>query len=266
MHHCIASAGGTTALDSAKAASFMDFSLSNIQAWNVLILPKLAEPGVQHIDALADEQEQKTGGKPGIHPMAKENVMKFPILIAASVLYASPLWAQMPAAAGPAVNEESAHYGWAAVLRVDPVYDEQAAAAAVTTAAPQQECWEEQVPVGAGSSADIGSGRRTVATMIGAVVGGLLGNQVGKGDGRSAATVAGVVAGGIVGNQVATERPQYTTQRRCRPKMSGVGAAGARHVVGYDVEYRYRGEVFTSRLAYDPGDRMRVKVSVTPAE
>jgi uncharacterized protein YcfJ len=189
--------------------------------------------------------------------------MKFPILIAAFLLCAGPLSAQVPAAAAPAVSEESAHFGWAAVLRVDPVYDEPIAGAEASTTA-QQECWEEQVPVGAGAGVDASSGRRTVATMIGAVVGGLLGNQVGKGDGRDAATVAGVVAGGVVGSHVAAERPQYTTQRRCRPATGG--SSVPRHVVAYDVEYRYRGEVFTSRLAYDPGDRMRVKVSVTPAE
>jgi outer membrane lipoprotein SlyB len=33
------------------------------------------------------------------------------------------------------------------------------------------------------------------------VAGGVLGNQVGKGNGRKAATVAGAVAGGVVGNQ-----------------------------------------------------------------
>ena len=186
--------------------------------------------------------------------------MKFPILMAALLLCAGPLSAQTPAA--PAPGEESAHYGWAAVLRVDPVYDEAAAEAA--SAPPQQECWEEQVPVGTDAGADANQSRRTIATMIGAVVGGLLGNQVGKGDGRRAATVAGAVAGGVVGNQAASpDRPQYTTQRHCRPAGS---ASGPRHVVAYDVEYRYRGEVFTSRLNYDPGDRMRVKISVTPAE
>lgn len=193
------------------------------------------------------------------------DVMKFQILIAAVLLCAGPLSAQTPAGPVAAPNDENAaHYGWAAVLRVDPVYDE---VVADNSATPQQECWEEQVPVGAESGAnnDSGGGRRTVATMIGAVVGGLLGNQVGKGDGRRAATVAGAVAGGVVGNQVAADgRPQYTTQRRCRP--STASTPGPRHVVAYDVEYRYRGDVFTSRLAYDPGDRMRVKVSVTPAE
>jgi hypothetical protein len=36
--------------------------------------------------------------------------------------------------------------------------------------------------------------------------------------------------------------------------------------VGYNVEYRYRGEVYMSQLSYDPGDRLRVRVSVTPAD
>lgn len=39
-------------------------------------------------------------------------------------------------------------------------------------------------------------------TAVGAVVGGLLGNQVGGGSGRNAATVIGAIAGGAAGNQV----------------------------------------------------------------
>ena len=39
-------------------------------------------------------------------------------------------------------------------------------------------------------------------TAVGAIVGGALGNQVGKGDGRKAATVVGVVGGAVVGNEI----------------------------------------------------------------
>ena len=39
-------------------------------------------------------------------------------------------------------------------------------------------------------------------TVLGAIVGGALGNQVGKGDGRKAATIAGAVAGGAIGHNV----------------------------------------------------------------
>ena len=42
-----------------------------------------------------------------------------------------------------------------------------------------------------------------VGIGIGAVVGGLLGNQVGSGDGKTLATVAGAVGGAYVGNEIA---------------------------------------------------------------
>ena len=41
-----------------------------------------------------------------------------------------------------------------------------------------------------------------VGVLGGAVVGGLLGNQVGKGNGKTLATVGGAVAGGFAGNEV----------------------------------------------------------------
>lgn len=41
-----------------------------------------------------------------------------------------------------------------------------------------------------------------VGTVIGAVVGGLLGHQVGKGNGKTAATVAGAVGGGFAGHAI----------------------------------------------------------------
>lgn len=43
---------------------------------------------------------------------------------------------------------------------------------------------------------------RIAGTATGAVIGGLLGNQVGKGNGRKLATVGGAVAGGMVGRHV----------------------------------------------------------------
>ena len=42
---------------------------------------------------------------------------------------------------------------------------------------------------------------------VGAVVGGLLGNQVGGGNGKTLATIAGAVGGGYVGNEIAKRNP-----------------------------------------------------------
>ena len=53
----------------------------------------------------------------------------------------------------------------------------------------------------------------------GAVVGGLLGNQIGKGSGRTVATVGGAVAGGYVGNEVqksASSKMVWVTEVRMK--------------------------------------------------
>jgi uncharacterized protein YcfJ len=47
-----------------------------------------------------------------------------------------------------------------------------------------------------------------VGMGIGAVVGGLLGNQVGSGNGRKLATIAGAIGGGYAGNEIAKRNQQ----------------------------------------------------------
>lgn len=53
---------------------------------------------------------------------------------------------------------------------------------------------------------------------IGAVAGGVLGNQVGGGKGRTLATVAGAVGGGYAGKKIQENRQSKNThvERRCR--------------------------------------------------
>ena len=166
-------------------------------------------------------------------------------LIAATLLFCGAVHAEPPA--------ESIHYGWADVLRVDPVYDDQATAT-------HEECYDEQVPVQAQDSHAGGA-------VVGAIVGGVLGHQVGKGGGRTAATAAGAAAGAVVGNNLAaqSDRNGYVTERHCRA-VAGDAKVGERRIAGYDVEYRYRGELYTARMSYDPGDRIRVRITVTPAD
>jgi uncharacterized protein YcfJ len=186
----------------------------------------------------------------------------FSILAFGMMLFASSSFAQSQAhAANAAARDDNSRYGWADVLRVDPVYDEAPANQ------PTQPCYEEQVPLRTTPSED-DSGKRTAGGVIGAIVGGILGHQIGKGDGRKVATAGGVVAGAVVGSNVAADNdrerddaPKYTIERRCPGSDSG-----PRHIAAYDVEYRYRGDVYTSRLGYDPGDRIRVRVNVTPAD
>ena len=46
-----------------------------------------------------------------------------------------------------------------------------------------------------------------VGIGVGAVVGGLLGNQIGGGNGKTLATIAGAVGGGYLGNEIAKRNP-----------------------------------------------------------
>jgi outer membrane lipoprotein SlyB len=54
--------------------------------------------------------------------------------------------------------------------------------------------------------------------VTGAVLGGVLGNQVGGGNGRKLATVAGAVGGGYAGNEV-EKRARGTTTYQVRVRM-----------------------------------------------
>ncbi len=60
---------------------------------------------------------------------------------------------------------------------------------------------------------------RITGTATGAVIGGLLGNQVGGGNGKKLATVAGAVAGGAAGRQIQGNQQQKNgdrvVERRC---------------------------------------------------
>ncbi len=154
--------------------------------------------------------------------------------------------------APPPADTGNVHFAWANVTRVNPVYQ------MVQVANPHQQCYQQPVVHEEG-------GNNTAGTLLGAVIGGVLGNTVGKGDGRKAATVAGAVVGGAVGNRVASrnDRVVQDSVTHCQPVNE---VSEERRIVGYDVEYRYRGQVYTSRLDYDPGTRLRVRVSVTPAD
>lgn len=58
------------------------------------------------------------------------------------------------------------------------------------------------VALGLAACGPNGPNKSETGLAVGAVAGGILGNQVGKGTGRTLATVAGAVVGGVVGHQI----------------------------------------------------------------
>jgi uncharacterized protein YcfJ len=138
---------------------------------------------------------------------------------------------------------------YARVVRVSPQYEQ--------VNQPMQECRTDYVQTTQQQQRGVGG------SIIGGIAGGLLGNQVGGGNGRTVATAAGAIVGAVVGdrmentgnNAVVTEQPV----RQCRTVDNWQTRTN-----GYAVTYEYHGHTYTSVMPYDPGERMRVKVAVTP--
>jgi uncharacterized protein YcfJ len=112
---------------------------------------------------------------------------------------AQPLGHQV--AAAPAVHSEGTkhktvvHHHQVQHAKAQPV-QQFSQAPAYQPAAPAYQ--QQPAPVAHNSAIGIG---------VGAVVGGLLGNQVGGGNGRTLATIAGAVGGGYLGNEIAKRNP-----------------------------------------------------------
>jgi uncharacterized protein YcfJ len=141
-----------------------------------------------------------------------------------------------------------------------PVYDarrrpgEQLYSARVTdvravVGASGQRCWVErqEVPAERGSA-------NVPGAIAGAVIGGILGHQVGGGSGRDVATVGGVVAGAAIGANVGrADRPaELRDVQRC------TSVPGQARPDYWDVSYDFRGTEHHVQMATPPGPTITV--------
>lgn len=122
---------------------------------------------------------------------------------------------------------------------------------------PRQECYTEYVNVQTQQRNSAGGG------IVGGVVGGLLGSQVGGGSGKTAATAVGAITGAIVGDRLDNQGNVVTTTQQpvnqCR-----IVDNWQQRTNGYLVTYEYRGLTQSAVLPYDPGQNLRLRVSLTP--
>ncbi|MCX7192753.1 MAG: glycine zipper 2TM domain-containing protein [Proteobacteria bacterium] len=116
---------------------------------------------------------------------------------------------------------------------------------------PRRDCSTENVQ-SAPKERSMGGG------IVGGIAGGLLGSQVGAGNGRTAATAAGAIAGVLVGDRIANQdQPGSQQIEHCRD------IDNYRDVIkGYTVTYRYNGQEATTTMPYQPGDTVKVGISL----
>ena len=155
---------------------------------------------------------------------------------------------------GVAVTAAGAYAGYqtmdqgrsAKVLNVEPM--------SRTVKTPRQVCASEVVT----HQAAVKDPKRVTGSIIGAVAGGLLGNQIGDGDGQTVATVAGAAAGGYAGNKVQKNMQEsnttQTVEQRCRTVYDSVEKPD-----GYQVRYRLGDHEGSVRMDHDPGNSIPVE-------
>jgi uncharacterized protein YcfJ len=170
----------------------------------------------------------------------------------------------LPAAANKYRDYNNSAYDYARVVNVEPVVE------TYQVNNPVEECWDEQVRHD--TYYDDRRPKNRTADIIGTIIGGAIGNRFGHGDGRKIATVAGAVLGRSVGRNVRRNNEYrnrdhrdasytYETVKRCELRDS---YTTKEHIIGYDVSYKYRGNVFQTQMSNQPGDKIKVKVTVDP--
>lgn len=162
-------------------------------------------------------------------------------------------------ASGYANNRQATpQFDYARVISAEPIIS------FVQVNKPVRECYED-VEYYRSREHVRGAGANTV---VGAIVGGVIGHQFGSGRGNDAATVAGTLIGAAIANDSAHRRNGYRTVRHSRPVQrchTTMRSHQEERIDGYRVTYRYKGQTYRTRMPYDPGRELRVRVDIRPA-
>jgi uncharacterized protein YcfJ len=146
-------------------------------------------------------------------------------------------------------------YEYAQVLAANPIYQ------VVELSEPAQQCWEEEVLIERSSR----RGSNT-PVVISTIIGGAIGNAVGSNkSNQRVGAVLGAVLGHSIGRDIvrSNRRGNVDTEivERCKTIYETVQEE---RLVGYQVTYLYDGEERTVRTESDPGEQIRLRVSVQP--
>lgn len=148
-------------------------------------------------------------------------------------------------------------YDYGRVLSAKPIIE------TISYQKPQKQCWIETVQRGGHKEYS------ATGTLLGGVIGAAIGNKVGhKKRNKQVGAVAGALLGASIGNDIsrrhAGRHGSYSEEvERCEMVNEYVEEE---NIVGYNVRYRYHGEVYHARTSQHPGDRIKLRVSVAPVE
>jgi len=180
----------------------------------------------------------------------RERVMKRSnqlLIVSASIL--TMLVSVQVSAKGPVT------YDYAKVLEAEPITH------IVRVSTPREECWQEQVVH------EESRPRSATGAIFGGIIGAAVGNKLGHGkSNKRVGAVAGALLGSSIGNNAsrANHRPhhQYTsTEERCRIYND---YHDEERITGYNVQYLYNGNTYSTVTTRHPGNSLKLKVAITP--
>ena len=151
---------------------------------------------------------------------------------------------------GVAASANAQEYG--TITNVTPNYQ------TISTPTTQQVCNVVEVPVyGRNGQASTGD------TVLGAIIGGAIGNQFGGGSGKDAATVLGAIVGADVANKKGGQQQiiGYRQEQRCNNVTS---YSTQQQIQNYTIRYEWNnivGKTVTYNN-YRVGDRLPIRVSI----
>ncbi len=184
-------------------------------------------------------------------------------MIVTSVL-AAPVWAGHKSKGG---------FDYAKVVSVTPITE------TVEYHNPRQQCWNERVsyqePVYSGYSNTPAAPRSYTGTILGGLIGGAIGNELGHSNtNKKVGAAAGAILGASIGRDITNRRhknrqpvvqttsvTRYRTEQRCETVDE---IDYHEQIVGYDVDYKYNGRRYSTRMDQHPGDKIEVIVDVRP--
>ncbi|MDD9890135.1 MAG: glycine zipper 2TM domain-containing protein [Gammaproteobacteria bacterium] len=157
-----------------------------------------------------------------------------------------------------ALNAAAAtRFEYADVVAATPIYR------VVQVSTPQEQCWQEEV------AGDRYSRRNQSNTpvLVSTIIGGAIGNAVGHNkSNQRVGAVLGAMLGHSIGRDIVRNRNQpgyveYETVQRCDTVYE---QHEEERLVGYQVTYLFNGEEYSIRTDSDPGNQIRIRVSVQP--
>jgi uncharacterized protein YcfJ len=118
---------------------------------------------------------------------------------------------------------------------------------------PEQRCWVEREQV------QSQTGINVPGTIVGAVIGGILGHQVGSGTTQDVARIGGMAAGGYVGNKIGQSQSQPAMQ-----DVQKCASVPSQTPTYWDVTYNFRGQDHRVQMTTQPGATVTVNEQGEP--